>query len=147
MVTIKRLCVLVLGAFLLFGLTSCAPRETTVEKLVGINFDEVDAISFFNGDSGKEYLCSDPEQIRGFLDQFKGVKVRLQDDQSPRAGEGINVQLYYDSKMIGEFNYSEGMLVQDRRYYTITPEFSPDDYRKWCDKINELGWLAPGGIE
>ena len=71
MVTIKRLCVLVLGGVLAFGLASCAPRETTVEKLVGVNFDEVDAISFFNGDSGKEYLCSDSEQIRGFLDQFK----------------------------------------------------------------------------
>ena len=81
------------------------------------------------------------------MDQFKEVKVCLQDDQSPRAGEGINVQLYHDSKMIGEFNYSEGMLVQDRRYYTITPEFSRDDYRKWCDKINELGQLAPGGIQ
>ena len=143
----KRIICSILSIILMVGLASCAPRETTVEKLVGVNFDEVDEILFFNGTTGKEYLCSDSEQIRAFLDQFKGVKVRLQDDQSPRAGEGINVQLYYDSKMIGEFNYSEGMLVQDRRYYTITPEFSPDDYRKWCDKINELGRLAPGGIE
>ena len=143
----KRIICSILSIILMVGLASCAPRETTVEKLVGVNFDEVDEILFFNGDTGKEYLCSDSEQIRAFLDQFKGVKVRLQDDQSPRAGEGINVQLYHDSKMIGEFNYSEGMLVQDRRYYTITPEFSRDDYRKWCDKINELGQLAPGGIQ
>lgn len=147
MVTIKRLCVLALGAFLLFGLTSCAPRETTVEKLVGVNFDEVDEILFFNGTTGKEYLCSDSEQIRAFLDQFKGVKVRLQDDQSPRMGGGINAHLYKDGKEIGVFSYTEGRLVNDRAFYDLIPAFSRDDYRKWYDKINELGQLAPGGIQ
>ena len=64
----KRIICSILSIILMVGLASCAPRETTVEKLVGVNFDEVDEILFFNGTTGKEYLCSDSEQIRAFLD-------------------------------------------------------------------------------
>ena len=143
----KRIICSILSIILMVGLASCAPRETTVEKLVGVNFDEVDEILFFNGDTGKEYLCSDSEQIRAFLDQFKGVKVRLQDDQSPRAGGGINAHLYKDGKEIGVFSYTKGRLVNDRDFYDLIPKFSREDYNKWYDKINELGQLAPGGIQ
>ena len=143
----KRIICSILSFILIAGLTSCAPRETTVEKLVGVNFDEVDAIRFFNGDTGKEYLCSDSEQVKAFLDQFKGVKVRLQDDQSPRMGGGINAHLYKDGKEIGVFSNTKGRLVNDRAFYDLIPAFSREDYNKWYDKINELGQLAPGGIE
>ena len=143
----KRIICSILSIILMVGLASCAPRETTVEKLVGVNFDEVDEILFFNGNTGKEYLCSDSEQIRAFLDQFKGVKVRLQDDQSPRMGGGINAHLYKDGKEIGVFSYTKGRLVNDRAFYDLIPAFSREDYNKWYDKINELGQLAPGGIE
>ena len=143
----KRIICSILSIILMVGLASCAPRETTVEKLVGVNFDEVDEILFFNGTTGKEYLCSDSEQIRAFLDQFKGVKVRLQDDQSPRMGGGINAHWYKDGKEIGVFSYTEGRLVNDRAFYDLIPAFSREDYNKWYDKINELGQLAPGGIQ
>lgn len=143
----KRIICSILSIILMVGLASCAPRETTVEKLVGVNFDEVDEILFFNGNTGKEYLCSDSEQIRAFLDQFKGVKVRLQDDQSPRMGGGINAHLYKDGKEIGVFSYTKGRLVNDRAFYDLIPAFSREDYNKWYDKINELGQLAPGGIQ
>ena len=143
----KRIICSILSIILMVGLASCAPRETTVEKLVGVNFDEVDEILFFNGNTGKEYLCSDSEQIRAFLDQFKGVKVRLQDDQSPRMGGGINAHLYKDGKEIGVFSYTKGRLVNDRAFYDLIPAFSREDYNKWYDKINELGQLAPGGSQ
>ncbi len=43
----KRIICSILSIILMVGLASCAPRETTVEKLVGVNFDEVDEILFF----------------------------------------------------------------------------------------------------
>ena len=53
----KRIICSILSFILIAGLTSCAPRETTVEKLVGVNFDEADAIRFFNGDTGNIFAA------------------------------------------------------------------------------------------
>ena len=37
--------------------------------------------------------------------------------------------------------------MNDRDFYDLIPKFSREDYNKWYDKINELGQLAPGGIQ
>lgn len=144
----KRLLFLMLSIVLLLGLVSCEPEETTVERLLRINFDDVDKISLFNGDSGKEYVSNDPEEIKNFLKQFRQVKVCLDEDQSVYFGGGIQTDLYKGEKKIGSFNYTEVDMLIPERYvtdnpnilrYKIIPRISEEEYDAIGDKIDLYG--------
>ena len=75
------------------------------EKILNVDFNTVDKVVIASGSTGKYCTIESKEDLQKFFDMFKGIKLRKDFNQKPKAGIIFTVTLIKSGDILLQFNF------------------------------------------